>query len=75
VQVALGIYVLGAALAVWRTDAAWPVRAAVAILWPLGPAAFILTVLLLIGASTIAFPAVGVLLAAGGLLAWWAFAT
>jgi hypothetical protein len=74
-RVALGIYLLGVVLALWRTDAAWPVRAAVAMLWPVGPAAFIATVLLLIGASTIAFPAVGILVAAGGLVAWWALAT
>ncbi len=75
VRVALGIYVLGAALALWRTDAGWPVRAAVAVLWPLGPAAFIATILLLLAASTIAFPAVGALVAAAALLAWWALAT
>ena len=74
VRIALGIYLLGAAVALWRTDAAWPVRAAVAMLWPIGPAAFIVTVLLLLAASTIAFPAVGVLAAAAALLAWWVYA-
>jgi hypothetical protein len=75
VRLALGVYLLGVALALWRTDAPWPVRAAVAVLWPIGPAAFIVTVLLLLAASTIAFPAVGALVAAGALIAWWAFAT
>ena len=74
VRIALGIYLLGAAVALWRTDATWPVRAAVAVLWPIGPAAFVVTVLLLLAASTIAFPAVGVLGAAGALLAWWVYA-
>jgi hypothetical protein len=75
VRVALGIYLFGVALALWRTDAAWPARAAVAVLWPLGPAAFIVTVSLLLAASTVAFPAVGAAAAAGALIAWWAFAT
>ena len=57
-RVALGIYVLGVAVA----------------LWPIGPAAFLGTVALLVAASTIAFPAVGALAGAGALIAWWALA-
>ena len=75
VWIALGCYVVGVLLALWRTEAAWPIRAAVALLWPVGPAAFILTVLLLVAASTIAFPLVGALVAAGALaMAWWVYA-
>jgi hypothetical protein len=70
VRVALGLYLAGAALAFWRTDASWPIRTALALLWPLGPAAFVLTVVLLLTASTIAFPMVGGLLAIGALVAW-----
>jgi len=73
VRVALGLYLAGVAVALWRTDAAWPTRTAVALLWPLGPAAFVVTVLVLLAASLIAFPVTGVLIAAGALLlAWWA---
>jgi len=68
VRVALGLYLAGVAVTLWRTDTGWPARTAVALLWPLGPAAFVLTVLLLLAASTIAFPVVGVLVAAGALL-------
>ena len=72
-RVALGLYLAGVAVALWRTDAAWPTRTAVALLWPLGPAAFVVTVLVLLAASLIAFPVTGVLIAAGALLlAWWA---
>ena len=72
VWIAIGGYVVGVLVALWRTDAAWPIRAAVALLWPIGPAAFILTVLLLLAASTIAFPVVGALVAVSALLAaWW----
>jgi hypothetical protein len=75
VQVVLGLYLAGVAFALWRTDASWPIRAVLALLWPLGPAAFIVTVLLLVAASTIAFPIVGGLVAAGALIAWWVYAT
>ena len=72
VWIAIGGYVVGVLVALWRTDAAWPIRTAVALLWPIGPAAFILTVLLLLAASTIAFPVVGALVAVSALLAaWW----
>lgn len=69
--VALAVYVAGVMLALWRTDASWPARTALALLWPIGPAAFIVTVSLLLAASLIAFPVLGVLLAAAALLAWW----
>ena len=60
-------------LALWRTDAAWPIRIALAVLWPLGPLAFVVTVAILLAASLIAFPAFGAALLVGGGLAWWAF--
>ena len=68
----LAIYVAGAVLALWRTDATWPTRIALALLWPIGPAAFLITVAILVGASLVAFP-----LVAGGIAAvvaaavWW----
>ena len=68
----MGVYLAGVAVALWRTDAAWPTRTAVALLWPLGPAAFLITVLGLLASSLIAFPVTGALIAAGALLlAWW----
>ena len=70
-RVALGLYLAGVAVTLWRTDARWPTRTAVALLWPVGPMAFVLTVLVLLAASTIAFPVVGVLVAAGALLAYF----
>lgn len=71
VTAALVVYVAGIALALWRTDAGWPIRTALALLWPLGPLAFAVTIALLLAASLIAFPAVGALVVAGALLAWW----
>ena len=66
------IYGVGAVLALWRTDAGWPTRIALALLWPVGPVAFLITVAILIGASLIAFPVVaGLIAAAAAAAAWW----
>jgi hypothetical protein len=66
------IYAAGALLAIWRTDAAWPTRLALAALWPLGPLAFLITVGILLAASLIAFPVVtGAIAAAVGAAVWW----
>ena len=66
------IYAIGVAIALWRTDAAWPTRIAVAVLWPLGPLAFLVTVSILLAASLIAFPLIAGGLAVIGVLAvWW----
>ena len=71
-RVLWAVYAAGALVALWRTDAGWPTRIALALLWPIGPLAFMVTVAILLGASLIAFPVVagivGVLVAAG---LWW----
>ncbi len=65
------IYVAGVALGLLMIDARPIPRFAIAILWPLGPLAFVVTITILFFASLIAFPAFGVavLIAA---VAWWA---
>ena len=66
------IYAAGALVAIWRTDAAWPTRLALAALWPVGPLALVVTVAILLAASLIGFPIVAGLLAAGaGAAIWW----
>jgi len=47
-------------------------RLGLALLWPLGPLAFVVTITILLAAALIAYPAFGaaVLIAAG--VAWWA---
>jgi hypothetical protein len=69
----LVIYAAGVALALWRTDASPLIRIALALLWPIGPLAFVVTVSMLLGAAVIAFPLFGaaVVIAAGA--AWWVF--
>jgi hypothetical protein len=70
VKVLWTIYAAGALVAIWRTDASWPTRLALAAFWPLGPLAFLVTVGILLAASLIAFPAVTALIAAAVALAW-----
>lgn len=66
------IYLAGALIALWRTDARWPTRVALALLWPLGPLAFLITVAILVAASLIAFPLIaGGMAAIGAIAAWW----
>ena len=66
------IYIGGSLLALWRADAAWPTRIALAVLWPLGPLAFVVTVAILLGASLIAFPLVAGVTAVVMASVWWA---
>ena len=63
------VYVAGVLLALWRTDAVWSTRIVLALLWPIGPAAFVVTVSLLLVVSLFVFPIFGALVAAG-LLGW-----
>ena len=66
------IYIVGALLAVWRTDARWPTRVALAALWPVGPIAFVVTVTILLAASLIAFPLVaGTIALTSAAALWW----
>ena len=66
------VYVAGVLWGLVAIDARPAARLAIALLWPLGPLAFVLTVAILLAVSPIAYPAfgAGVLIAAGA--AWWA---
>jgi hypothetical protein len=63
-------YLAGMVVGLWRTDGPWPVKLLLAILWPLGPAVFVLVVTGLLLAAAVAFPWVGALAVAAGVLAW-----
>ena len=71
VHVALAIYLAGALIALIRTDAGPGMRLACAVLWPIGPLAFVLTVAALVAVGMVAFPPFGVAVAALAGLAWW----
>ena len=65
------VYVAGVAWGLMMIDARPAPRLGLALLWPLGPLAFVLTIVVLLAAALIAYPAVGAaaLIAAG--VAWW----
>ena len=68
----LSAYLLGVvvALAVMRDP--WPARVGTALLWPLGPLAFVAVVIILVVASLMLWPLLLVPAAAIlGALAWW----
>ena len=69
----LVVYVAGVVWGLVAIDARPAARVGLALVWPIGPLAFVVVVIILLAASLIAYPAFGaaVLLAAGA--AWWAF--
>lgn len=71
-EIGAAVYVAGVVSGLIMIDARPLARIGLAILWPLGPIAFVVTLTVLLIASLIAFPAFGaaVLIAAGVL--WWA---
>lgn len=71
---ALLVYLLGAAVGAWRTDGALGARAVHALLWPVGPLAFVVTVGVLLAASLVAFPRIAAAILALGALVWWVVA-
>ncbi|MBI4265722.1 MAG: hypothetical protein HY657_15210 [Acidobacteria bacterium] len=72
--VAAVVYVAGVAWGLLAIDARPAARVGLALLWPLGPLAFVLVVAILLAASLVAFPmfGVGVLVTVAGL--WFALA-
>ena len=50
---ALAIYLGGVAIGLWRTDAPLPTRVLLAVLWPIGPLAFVVVVAILLAAAPI----------------------
>jgi hypothetical protein len=49
-------------------------RLGLALAWPIGPLAFVVTIAILLAAALIAYPRVGVAVLAAGGLVWWALA-
>ncbi|MBM3818608.1 MAG: hypothetical protein FJW14_06270 [Acidimicrobiia bacterium] len=65
------IYVAGVVWGLLVIDARVGVRMGLAVLWPVGPAAFLVTLTILLAASLIAFPMFGLAVAAiAGLVSW-----
>ena len=69
---ALLVYVAGMIVGAWRTDGSLSARTVHALLWPIGPLAFAVTISILLAASLIAFPWLALAaLAAAALTGWW----
>ena len=67
---ALAIYAIGVAIGLMLTDARPLARASIALLWPLGIVAFVVTIAVLIGAAMLVFPAFGVAVLAAAAATW-----
>ena len=68
----LGVYFVGVVVGLVATQGGVGTRLLLALLWPLGPLAFVITVTGLLLVAAIAFPVFGVILAAVVATAWWA---
>jgi hypothetical protein len=51
----LTIYLAGVAIGLWRTDGSLPTRVLLAVLWPIGPLAFVVVMAILLAAAPVAF--------------------
>ena len=69
--IAAAIYGIGVLAGLIATQGGWPTRVALALLWPLGPLAFVVTVAGLLVVAGIAFPLFGVILAAAVVALWY----
>ncbi len=65
------VYVAGVAWGLFVIDAQPGVRMGLAVLWPLGPIAFVVTLTILLAASLIAFPLFGATVLVVAAIAWW----
>lgn len=63
-------YVAGVTLGLVLIDARPGVRIGLAVLWPLGPLAFLVTIAVLVVAAMIAFPAFGAAVLVSGVALW-----
>ena len=66
-----GIYLAGVLVGLLATQGGVATRLGLALLWPLGPLAFAITVAGLLVVAVIAFPLFGVILGAALASAWW----
>ncbi len=65
------IYVVGVVWGLLRADARPLARVALALLWPLGPMAFGLTLAVLFLAAHVAFPVLGAVAMTAAAAIWW----
>jgi hypothetical protein len=57
VNLLLTVYIVGVIIGLWRTDGPLPTKLTMALLWPIGPLAFLVTITGLLVAAAVAFSA------------------
>ena len=65
------VYAAGVAIGLWRVDGSPAARVTVALLWPLGLAAAVITISALILAGMVLFPLVGTAAVVLAAAVWW----
>lgn len=70
----VAVYVAGVAWGLIVIDARPAARVGLALLWPLGPLAFVVTITILLAASLVAYPVFGAAVLIGAGIAWWMLA-
>ena len=68
----VGAYVAGVALGLLVIDGRQAEKIGLALVWPIGPIAFVVTIALLLLASLVAFPSIGAGALVVGSVVWWA---
>jgi hypothetical protein len=68
---ALIVYAAGVVVGVLRVDASPPTKATVALLWPLGVAAAVVTISGLLLAALVLFPMLGAAAVIAAVAGWW----
>jgi hypothetical protein len=68
---ALIVYVVGVVVGLLRIDASPMTRLVVALLWPVGALAGVVTVSGLVLMAMVLFPVLGVAVVAGAAVTWW----
>lgn len=71
VNALLLVYAAGVVVGLLRGDGPAPAKVALAVLWPVGAAAGVVTLAILLAAAGVLFPVVGSAMAAGLFLVWW----
>ncbi len=66
----LAVYAVGVLIGLVMTDARPLARVALAVLWPIGPLAFVAVICTLLVTSALVFPLAGVAILAAALIGW-----
>jgi len=66
----LGLYAAGALVGLIAVDGTAATKVALAVTWPVGIVAFVVTILILVAVAAVAFPVFGAIVVAAAAAAW-----